>query len=107
MTRNIALRLWLVIWLVLLGSSAILARYFDPGAPSDWPGPARLATAVFLAPGGLTWLGLFWHAFGAGPTETGLAFIALLNSAIWLIAAYALSRVVRRLRRLVRTAGGA
>jgi hypothetical protein len=101
------LKRWLVIWLVLLGISAILARYFDLGAPADWPGPARLATAMFLVPGGVTWLGLFWHPFGAGPTRIGLAFMALVNSVIWSIAAYILLKVVSWLRRRLPTPGGA
>ena len=93
MTRHVVLRRWFVIWVVLLGLSAALARYFDPGVPADWPAPARFATEIFLAPGGVTWLALFWHAFGAGPTDRGLAFIALVNSAIWLLAGYVSSRV--------------
>jgi hypothetical protein len=97
--RHVVLRRWFFIWLVLLGLSAVLARYFDPGAPVDWPEPARFATGIFLAPGGMTWLGLFWHAFGAGPTDMGLAFIALLNSAIWLLAACTSSKVLSWLRR--------
>lgn len=106
MTRHFALRRWFYIWLVLLGLSTILAKYFDPGAPVDWPGPARFATGVFLALGGVTWLGLFWHAFGAGPTEMGLAFIALLNSAIWLLAAYISSKALDWVRRSKHTKGG-
>ena len=106
MTRHVALRPWILIWLVLLGLSAILAEYFDPGAPVDWPGPVRFATGIFLAPGGVTWLGLFWHAFGSGPTAMGLAFIALVNSAIWLLTAYTSSKVLSWLRRRVLTKGG-
>lgn len=106
MTRYVALRRWIFIWLVLFGLSAILARYFDPGAPVDWPGPVRFATGIFLAPGGVTWLGLFWHAFGSGPTAMGLAFIALVNSAIWLVGAYTSSKVLSWLRRHVLAKGG-
>jgi hypothetical protein len=95
-----------VIWLVLLGVSAMLARYFDPGAPVNWPEPARFATAIFLAPGGMTWLGLFWHPFGDGPSVMGLAFIALLNSAIWLLATYTSSTVFGWLRPRGPTQGG-
>ena len=98
MTRHVASRRWFFIWLVLLGLSALLAGYFDPGAPADWPGPARFATGIFLAPGGMAWLGLFWHPFGAGPTEMGLAFIALINSVAWLLAVYASSKMLGRLR---------
>jgi hypothetical protein len=105
LTGYIAVKRWLVTSIVLLGLSAILARYFDPGAPADWPVPARLATGMFLAPGGVTWTVLFWHPFSAGPTEMGLAFVALLNSAIWLLAIYALSKVFRWLRRHIPTKG--
>ncbi len=98
MTRHVAFKRWFFFWLVLLGLSAILASYFDPGAPADWPGPARLATGIFLAPGGMSWLALFWHAFGGGPTGMDLAFIALLNSAIWWLAAYTSSKVLSWLR---------
>lgn len=97
---------WFLLWLVLLAVSAALARYFDLGAPVDWPEPARFATGIFLAPGGMAWLGLFWHAFGAGPTEIGLAFIALLNSSIWLLAVYTSSKVLSWLRTGRPTQGG-
>jgi hypothetical protein len=101
--REVHVRRWLLIWLVLLGLSAILARYFDHGAPPDWPDAARFAIATFLAPGGLAWMGLFWHAFGPGPTGAGLVCIALLNSTVWLVAAYTVAKVVNLLRRRVAT----
>ena len=88
-----------MIWLVLLSLSAILARYFDHGAPASWPTLARVAIECFLAPGGVIWTALLWHPFGSGPTPVGLVFIALVNSTLWTIAAYVAARVVGRLRR--------
>ena len=100
MTRLLGLKRWLVIWLLLLGLSAFLARYFDHGPPASWFNLARVAVEAFLAPGGIIWTALFWHAFGSGPTANGLVFIALVNSTLWSIAIYLAARILGRLRRL-------
>jgi hypothetical protein len=95
----LGLKRWLVIWLVLLSLSAILARYFDNGPPASWSDAARVAVESFLAPGGIIWTALFWHAFASGPTAAGLVFIALVNSTLWAIAVYLAARILGWLRR--------
>lgn len=86
-------RRWWAIWLLLLGLSAIMARHFDHGTPASWPAFAREATEIFLVPGGLVWMALFWHAFGSGPTEAGQVIIVLANATLWSLAAYTVSRI--------------
>ena len=98
-TRLLGLKRWLVIWLALLSLSAILARYFDNGPPASWSNQARVAVESFIAPGGIIWTALFWHAFGGGPTAAGLVFIVLVNSTLWAIAVYLAARILGRLRR--------
>ena len=99
MTRLLGLKRWLVIWLVLLSLSAILARYFDSGPPVSWSNLARVAAESFLAPGGSIWTALFWHAFGSGPQEAGLVFIALVNATLWAVAVYVAVRILEWLQR--------
>jgi len=86
-------RRWWAIWLLLLGLSAIVAGYFDHGTPASWPAFAREATEIFLVPGGLVWMALFWHAFDSGPTEAGQVIIVLANATLWSLAAYTASRI--------------
>jgi hypothetical protein len=94
-TRLLGLKRWLVIWLVLLNVSAMLVRYFDSGPPASWYKPARVAAESFLAPGGLFWTALFWHAFGSGPTSAGLLFIALVNATLWAAALYTAVKILK------------
>lgn len=94
MTRRFGLKRWLVVWLVLLSMSATLARYFDNGPPASWPHLARVITESFLAPGGIIWTALFWHAFGNGPILPGLVLIALVNSILWGLAIYVAVKIV-------------
>jgi hypothetical protein len=98
-TRLLGLKRWLVIWLALLSLSAILARYFDNGPPTSWSNVERVAVESFIAPGGIIWTALFWHAFGSRPTTAGLVFIVLVNSTLWAIAVYLAARILERLRR--------
>ena len=91
-------RRWWSVWFLLLGLSAALVPYFDSGAPASLPGFLRAALGIFLAPGGLTWMALFWVAFGGGPTDAGKAFIILLNSTAWLFFIYAANRITAWLR---------
>jgi hypothetical protein len=98
-TRLLGLKRWLVVWLVLLSLSATLARYFDNGPPASWSNLARVTTESFLAPGGIIWTALFWHAFGSGPTEAGLVFIVLVNSILWAVAIYLAARILGWLAR--------
>jgi hypothetical protein len=98
-TRLLQLKRWLVIWLVLLGLSATLARYFDNGPPASWSNLARVATESFLAPGGIIWTALFWRALGSGPTVAGLVFIVLVNSTLWAVAVYVAVRFLGWLAR--------
>jgi len=58
-----------------------------------------VAVESFLAPGGIIWTALFWHAFGRGPTPAGLVFVALVDSTLWAIAIYLVARILGRLRR--------
>ncbi len=99
MTRLLGLKRWLVIWLVLLSLSAILARCFDNGPPASWSNLARVAVENFLAPGGIIWTALFWHAFGSGPTTAGLVFIVLVNSTLWAAGVYLAARLLGRPQR--------
>jgi hypothetical protein len=98
-TRLLGLKGWLVIWLALLSLSAILVRYFGNGPPASWSNLARVAVESFIAPGGIIWTALFWHAFGGGPTAAGLAFIVFVNSTLWAIAVYLAARILGRLQR--------
>jgi hypothetical protein len=98
-TRFFGLKRWLAVWLLLLGVSGILVRYFDNGPPASWSNPARVGAESFLAPGGIIWTALFWHAFGYGPTPAGLVFIAAVNSTLWAIAIYLVARILGWLRR--------
>jgi hypothetical protein len=97
-TPRVALGRWFAIWFALLALSAILGKFFDRGAPATWPGLVRYAIGTFIAPGGIAWVALFWHAFGGGPTATGLVFIAFVNATIWLIAVYIVFTALRSLR---------
>ena len=91
-------RRWWTVWFLLLGLSAALVPYFDTGAPVSLPGFLRAAVGIFLAPGGLIWMALFWAAFGGGPTDTGRMFIVLVNSIAWLFFIYAAIRITGWLR---------
>lgn len=97
----LALRRWLAVWLSLLALSSILARYFDNGPPASWSDIARTTTECFLVPGGIVWTALFWHVFGSGPTVAGRVFIALVNSTLWALTAYAMFRIFRWMRALM------
>ena len=87
-----------LIWFALLAMSATLVWYFDPGAPPSWPLYVRFAIAIFLAPGGLVWMALFWHPFGGGPTGFGQVFVALINATLWLLCIYISIWIFGRLR---------
>jgi hypothetical protein len=89
---------WLAEWFVLFALSATFVPYFDNGPPNLWPSPLRAAMEVFLAPGGLFWIALFWHPFGDGPTGTESVFIVLVNSMAWLIFLYVAIWILGRLR---------
>jgi hypothetical protein len=95
----LGLKRWLLVWLVLFSLSATLARYFDSGPPASWSNLARVVTESFLAPGGIVWTALFWHAFGKGPTLAGLVLIALVNSILWVAVIYLSFKIIGWLRR--------
>lgn len=91
-------RRWWALWFVLLGLSATAVPYFDNGAPTSWPSLLRVAIGIFLAPGGLIWMALFWRAFGGGPAEIGRVFIVLMNSTVWLLLICTAIWILGRLR---------
>lgn len=93
-------RRWWGVWLMLLGLSAILAGYIDMGAPTSWPRIAQMAVGIFVAPGAVIWVALFWHPFAGGDLSGAIrVFIALVNSTLWLIAIYTASRIRAWLKR--------
>ena len=86
--------------MMLLCLSAFLDGYIDMGAPTSWPRIAQTAVGVFVAPGGVIWIALFWHPFaGADPSGAVRVFIALINSTLWLLVIYAAFRIGARLQR--------